>query len=359
MEGDFLVSASRLQYFMSDSYRVQSFRVNNMFSESIPTTGTLTYYLEGEEIDSSQDEKYAELVYSNFDSETGILSLQYKGLDIDCTIRLKLSPDHKSITLLNFSAEDLVKNSTAPNPISFVYLFTIPDTAAIVRTEQEMRDALENPNINKIYMGITEDYTAHIEFDSQLIIDRDIEFSNEGTRPKIEWQPSENWVDGEKALISIQNGANVRFISDRNQFIVDAGSQNIPLIEIKDSTLEMSGVTLYGHGLHSILSLENAVGRFYDCSIQGSKELTTGISMDMVDGSVSNLEIIGGEIQRVNKQIISGSPDSNVILPNGYTEFTNGEGQREWTNDPDKLPQPPEETENPQEPAETDSAVTE
>ena len=235
----------------------------------------------------------------------------------------------------------------------------MPDTAAIVRTEQEMRDALENPNINKIYMGITEDYTAHIEFDSQLIIDRDIEFSNEGTRPKIEWQPSENWVDGEKALISIQNGANVRFISDRNQFIVDAGSQNIPLIEIKDSTLEMSGVTLYGHVLYSILSLENVVGCVYVWLIQGSKELTTGISMDMVDGSVSKLEIIGGEIQRVNKQIISGSPDSNVILPNGYTEFTNGEGQREWTNDPDKLPQPPEETENPQEPAETDSAVTE
>ncbi|HIQ58206.1 MAG TPA: hypothetical protein IAB22_02010 [Candidatus Merdivicinus intestinavium] len=71
------------------------------------------------------------------------------------------------------------------------------------------------------------------------------------------------------------------------------------------------------------------------------------------------MEIIDTSIANVEKQIISGSPDSNVILPNGYTEFTNGEGQREWTNDPDKLPQPPEETENPQEPAETDSAVTE
>ena len=58
--------------------------------------------------------------------------------------------------------------------------------------------------------------------------------------------------------------------------------------------------------------------------------------MDVLENSVSSLEMVKGRIE-TTKQIISGSSASTAILPDDFVEFTNEDGQREWTNDPDKI----------------------
>ena len=215
-----------------------------------------------------------------------------------------------------------------------------------------MRDALANERITEIIIN------NDIDFSAPLVIDRDIQIVG-GRKHKL--QPADTWQDEEKALISIQNNAKVRFVIDGDNFSIRSGNNpNLTLIEIKNGSLEAEGVEFANDdACRRIMYLENATVKLYRCYLGHYNNTEIGIELDTTAGSKSNLEIIDTSIANVEKQIISGSPDSNVILPNGYTEFTNGEGQREWTNDPDKLPQPPEETENPQEPAETDSAVTE
>ena len=353
MSGYFLVAASRLDYFMADSYLVQRFLVDDLFVEdSQQMTGTLFYYLPGEEINSSSDEKEANLVESSFDSETGIVSLHYQGLDIDITFRLKVAQDRKSVTLLDYWAKDLVEHSESNNIQANVNLNVLPDSTVAVKDEQDMRDALANERITEIIIN------NDIDFSAPLVIDRDIQIVG-GRKHKL--QPADTWQDEEKALISIQNNAKVRFVIDGDNFSIRSGNNpNLTLIEIKNGSLEAEGVEFANDdACRRIMYLENATVKLYRCYLGHYNNTEIGIELDTTAGSKSNLEIIDTSIANVEKQIISGSPDSNVILPNGYTEFTNGEGQREWTNDPDKLPQPPEETENPQEPAETDSAVTE
>ena len=38
------------------------------------------------------------------------------------------------------------------------------------------------------------------------------------------------------------------------------------------------------------------------------------------------------------KLIVSNSANTTVVLPGNFVEFTNAEGQREWTDDASKIP---------------------
>ena len=323
MSGYFLVAASRLDYFMADSYLVQRFLVDDLFVEdSQQMTGTLFYYLPGEEINSSSDEKEANLVESSFDSETGIVSLHYQGLDIDITFRLKVAQDRKSVTLLDYWAKDLVEHSESNNIQANVNLNVLPDSTVAVKDEQDMRDALANERITEIIIN------NDIDFSAPLVIDRDIQIVG-GRKHKL--QPADTWQDEEKALISIQNNAKVRFVIDGDNFSIRSGNNpNLTLIEIKNGSLEAEGVEFANDdACRRIMYLENATVKLYRCYLGHYNNTEIGIELDTTAGSKSNLEIIDTSIANVEKQIISGSPIQN--LP---TAKASGNGPTTRTNSP-------------------------
>ena len=369
LSGEFSMMVIATSYAYIDSQRIGRFEVDDLFAVPEDMKGELGYLPEGLDHSSSSNYKEISLSSAAFEEETGVLTLVYADLDVRCTIRLKISEDKKGITLLGISSDSLIAHELKENEVSF-QMDTLPDTAALVRTEQEMRDALADEGITKILIRgqNSENHSTVLEFDSQLVISRSVEISVESS---VEWQPSKKWTDKDNALLSIQNGAVVRFTSDGGRSfhigssILDPSLIMSTIIEVKNATLEMDGakfyISSYGPSIEQrMLYLENATARFYNCQWRGNINCTIAIELDTTEGSKSELEIIGigNEIKDVKKQIISGSPDSTVILPDDFIEFTNDEGQREWTNDPDKLPQPPEETEEPNEPEAEEPAST-
>ena len=323
------ISYNTLDYCVLDSYQIYSLEINNLLMYgNKPMEGKLTYALAGEKIDSTENLKQAILVRTEIDEETGILSLQYQNLEMSCNIRLKISDNNKCITLLDFSSSTIVG---CKSKNVFVNLDVLSDDTVSVYTEQDVRSALENEQINCILIG------ESINFENQLVINRDITIMG-GSKHK--WKPGDTWKDGNKALVSIQNNATVVLKAIKENFDLRPGyGVDVTLIEVKNAVLEADGVEFANDGLSKrLMYLENATVRLFNCGVGVYSNTEVGIEMDTLEGSSSTLEIIGGRIQNVDKHIISGSKESIVTLPDAYVEFINEEGQREWTNDPNRLP---------------------
>lgn len=338
LAGKFTVMAGATGYYMLDGQRTHYFRVNDLTAEPSEMTGEMEYYPEGVPTNNSANRKRVSLSSAALNEETGILTLTYSDLDVSCTVRLRISENRKSVTVMDLTSDILDETIEGV----WVTLETLPDTTAIVRTEQELRDALVDESINKIVMTQTNGYNSELAFTSPLIIERDIEITNEDTRPAIRWSPSDSWDDEGQPLIIIQGGANVRFTGGRNWFYINSRQLTSTLIEVRNATLELSGVRLTGTSNHlkTHLHMENAIVRIYESVLNLVSQVS--IEMDTELDSVSKLEFISGEFNNCGQQITSGSPDSTVLLPNGFVEFTNEDGQREWTNDPDKIASPPQ-----------------
>ena len=215
-----------------------------------------------------------------------------------------------------------------------IRIHTIPDTTEAIYTEQQLRNALSDENIKTI------DIRKEIELTSQLVIDRDVEIGN------ADLNVSNDWRDENKSLILVENGVNVRFsggnIRIEPTYIGGEWNYNNTLVEVVDASVEFGDTTLRV-GYHvippvDIIRLENASAKLYQTTFYCYNPLYNGIKMDTIKGNVSHLTVISANFGDLAHQIISGSSESKVDLPNGFTEFTNEQGQREWTNDPSKIP---------------------
>lgn len=293
---------------------------------SSPAKPRLYYHYTGEESDRT-----ATLTESQF--ANNILELTYENLDDSFTFRLKISDDKKVITWLGMSSDGIVarENNFVRMNIS---IRTIPDTTEAVYTEQELRNALSDENIKTI------DIRKEIDLINQLVINRDVEIAYSTLNVSNDWQ------DGNKSLILVENGANVRFsggyISLEPTYIGSEWTYANTLVEVNNASVEF-GTTTLRVGFHvvppvDIIRLENASTKLYQTTFYCYNSLYNGIKMDTVEGNASSLTVISADFSELSKQIISGSSKSTVNLPSGFTEFTNEQGQREWTNDPSKIP---------------------
>ena len=188
----------------------------------------------------------------------------------------------------------------------------LPDTTATVKNEQEIRDALADPNIDTIlskYQGVS------VAFKNQLVIDRDITLKGYDS-----WSKANDWEDGDKALVSIQDGATVQ-----------VESMSFPTVEVKNATLTADSMSSI---LYSILYLENATAQIINSSI-------TKVRMDFEEDSISTLSASNTTFSGRDYQIVSGSAESIVTLPEGYKKFklTDEEGNvtYEWCNNETRL----------------------
>lgn len=294
--------------------------------ESSHVTPKLYYRYKGE-----SNDRAATLTESQF--ANNILELTYENLDDSFTFRLKISDDKKVITWLGMSSDRIVarENNFVRMNIS---IRTIPDTTEAVYTEQQLRNALSKESIKTIEIRNT------IELTNQLVIDRDVELMYG------DLNISNDWQDGNKSFVLIQNGANVRFsngwIRIEPEYIGEEWKYNNTLVEVINASVEF-GDTKLTVGYHipapaDMIRLENASAKLYQTTFYCYNSLYNGIKMDTIKGNVSHLTVISANFGDLAHQIISGSSESKVDLPNGFTEFTNEQGQREWTNDPSKIP---------------------
>ena len=333
LSGGFRLQYNAHEYLPFASIKISSFEVDDLFSAPEEMEGSLDYYPEGE-----SKTKEVDLTSATFHEETDVLTLKYQNLDMECDISLKISEDKKSIIMLGVTSELLHQTIQAPFSAITVDFDILPDTTAFVRTEQDVRDALNNNSITTIQSeGV-------ISFTQPLIIDRDIEIFSERMT---------TWAyDGPKTqetFVTIKSGAEVRMTGgEKLLWTRDSSTPDITFLAVENASLQAENLRFWAESGARLLYMENASITLL--AVETYKVSPIGIEMDTVKGSKSSLKIISGDIG-AEKQIISGSPDSIVTLPDGYEEFINDEGQREWTNDPNKPPQPPEETEEPELPA--------
>ena len=294
--------------------------------ESSHVTPKLYYRYKGE-----SNDRAATLTESQF--ANNILELTYENLDDSFTFRLKISDDKKVITWLGMSSDGIVARENNFVRMN-IRIHTIPDTTEAIYTEQQLRNALSDENIKTI------DIRKEIELTSQLVIDRDVEIGN------ADLNVSNDWRDENKSLILVENGVNVRFsggnIRIEPTYIGGKWNYNNTLVEVVDASVEFGDTTLRV-GYHvippvDIIRLENASAKLYQTTFYCYNPLYNGIKMDTIKGNVSHLTVISANFGDLAHQIISGSSESKVDLPNGFTEFTNEQSQREWTNDPSKIP---------------------
>ena len=294
--------------------------------ESSHVTPKLYYRYKGE-----SNDRAATLTESQF--ANNILDLTYENLDDSFTFRLKISDDKKVITWLGMSSDGIVARENNFVRMN-IRIHTIPDTTEAIYTEQQLRNALSDENIKTI------DIRKEIELTSQLVIDRDVEIGN------ADLNVSNDWRDENKSLILVENGVNVRFsggnIRIEPTYIGGKWNYNNTLVEVVDASVEFGDTTL-GVGYHvippvDIIRLENASAKLYQTTFYCYNPLCNDIKMDTIKGNVSHLTVISANFGDLAHQIISGSSESKVDLPNGFTEFTNEQSQREWTNDPSKIP---------------------
>ncbi len=326
-------SGDSLFYYRGhDNVILHGFNIDDLFVEPEKMTGKLSYWLKNDEIGSSTV-KTATLTQAELIDE--ILTLTYTDFDETFVMRLKIADNKKSIVWLDVSSSSLAGPNGEYKFIR-VCIDSLSDTSALVKTEEEIRDALANENINEIISV----KGTQIEFKNPLTITRDVYIRESETGTGYtSWYPStDSWQGGNQALISIQNGANVRFSNMWLQSFERSSTCNT-LIEVKNASIEVENTRFAcdRYDETRCLYLENAEARLSNMEVIWPSPIGIGIEMDTIEGSKSSLEFISGDI-RANKQIISGSPDSTVILPNGFVEFSNDDGQREWTNDPDKFP---------------------
>lgn len=231
----------------------------------------------------------------------------------------------------------------------------LPDTTAAVITEQEVREALANPKITRLTGGTT-------YFTKPLIIDRDIEFDVLVVADAGYWN-HEKWEGNGGAFVTITNGAHVKITDTRFEVCNDAKVDTV--LAVKSATLEGNGFVVRTSNRN-----ENVICGIYAENAKiniAAKELIkgdpnaylisdsygkleVGIKVDTAENSKSEIIITNEAVDSEGtlviagaQQIISGSADTVVSLPSSYVEFTNDEGHREWTNNPDKIEQLPKE----------------
>ena len=310
--------------------------ISNLFAPVNEMSGYLSYWMKDEEQIGSSTLIRANLI--QVVNENGLLTLTYGNLDKKITVKLKIADDKKTVTWMDVSAASLIGDRTE-NVYTSADFDILPDTVMNVHSEQELRSALAQNNVQKII--IDGDNFNYWKLSDSIVIERDVEIQS-GTQGGL--LASSDWHSGDKPLISIQNGAKVRLSAGTytGGMTLSTNAASSKVIEVVDGTLEMSNIKLNSQNMNqTLLYLKNANAKIYDCNFGKyygmEDDLTVGIEMDTSEGSVSYLTILSATFDSY-KQIISGSPDSVVDLPSGFTEFINEQSQREWTNDPSKIP---------------------
>ena len=320
--------------FTLDSIRINWLQLYNIFGNPSKITGMIRYFPNGAEI-SSKNEKDAKL-YSASLGETGILTLQFADLDVTCTVQLKLSEDHKSVTFLGASSKTMFPGGV------HVWMNSLSDTTKIVRNEQEMLNALADESVTNLVVWDMEDgVPGHIVLENPLTIDRDIEVSTMpvkfGMQKTAEWTLSKDWTAKETPAITITNGAKVTFKNVAfNREYNRSDVATIPAyFEVTDSTLRCENDGIGGSNIDALITGENAKFELEKMSLSGAE---TGIRLDSKAESSSSLKIVDTTFDVDGKLIVSNSANTTVVLPGNFVEFTNAEGQREWTDDASKIP---------------------
>ena len=270
--------------------------------------------------------KYAALYSASADEERGILTLTFMDLDITCTMRLKLATDHKSVTILGLSSKTMGRVGV------WVRMTTLSDTTRTVESEQDVREALVDETVTNLVVW----NTNSIVFENPLIIDRDIEISGLSNK-RVGWTLSKDWTAEGTPAITITNGANVTFKNvafgrEYNR----SGMTTIPAyFEVTDSTLRCENGGIGGGNIDALITGENAKIELEKMSLSGAE---TGIRLDSKAESSSSLKIVDSKFGVDGKLVVSNSANTTVVLPGNFVEFTNAEGQREWTDDASKIP---------------------
>ncbi len=284
--------------------RIMTISVSGLSQDISKIFGSMYYYPEDETSDYGWVLASLQKVEKN--EETGVITVIFGNFEIGIDrikLQLKISEDGKSTTLLGFTVEDLIRYGRAN-----IKLGALPNTTATVKSEQEVRDALADPNIDTILSKHTE---KRMTFKNQLIINRNIILEGFGS-----WYKANDWEDGDKALVSIQDGA-----------IVQIEDMSFPSVEVKNSTLKADSIK-------SNLYLENATAQIINSSI-------TKVRMDFEEDSISTLSASNTTFSGRDYQIVSGSAESIVTLPEGYKKFklTDEEGNvtYEWCNNETRL----------------------
>lgn len=325
-----------------DSVEIDSLSVQHIFGDPSNISGEIQCYPEGSKLI-----KTVKLFSASLD-EAGALVLRFMDLDIDCTLRLRCAEDHKSVTLLGISSEGLYGAGMIEG-VEWTYL---SDTTRTVASEQEIREALADETVTNIVMWdtVANTFMDIIDLKTPLTIDRDVEFSTimgkYGFPRKAAWVVSKDCNMEGTPVITITNGAKVTFrdISFAEDFRLN--SIGLPtFFEVVDSELCCEN----GKIGDSDLIVTNGMMKSVDTLIIGENakivlsKMTlsnekAGIQLDSRTERGSSLKVIDPTFKVKGKLIVSNSANTTVVLPGNFVEFTNAEGQREWTDDASKIP---------------------
>lgn len=333
---DFGIQSLRDGVFKLDSVRIESLSVRNIFGAPSDIRGEIRYFPEGVELLSS-NRKSMKIQSASLDDTTGILTLQFMDLDVTCVVQLKIAADRKSVTLVGVSSKDMSSVR--------VGMTNLPNTTRTVKNEQEIRDALADKSVTKLVVwGCASLGNAGlIKLDAPLVIDRDIEFSDFGSSDlKVAITSSENWKDENSALFKIENGATVTLKNFDFYKVYNGNVSSLSptsCIEVNNSSLRCEGVEFHFDeeqtSPETLIIADNSLIELSKATLYSRKN---GIRLDSKAESSSSLKIVDTKFDVKGKLIVSNSANTTVVLPGNFVEFTNAEGQREWTDDASKIP---------------------
>lgn len=325
LNGDFSVDYITTDTLELDGALIDGFRVTGLDLSESQIRGSLYYY------DTNISDNRQTATLNRVSKADNIYILKFSDLKHTFTIRLKVSEDHKTVTWMDVFTSSFCFDKFGYSNVN-VSFDVVEDTTDVVYTEEELRSALVNSEIQKVVLG------GSVDLENGLVIDRSVEIEFNGYL-----SASENWKGGVSALISIQNGAQVQLTGFAYRSGAGSSIADTNVIEVLGSSLDIDGIDLYADGDNqTLLYLQNANVRIYGTHFYGNypvEDSVTCVEMDTVKDSKSSLEILAVEFDpQCVHQIISGSSESVVDLPSGFTKFTNEQSQREWTNDPSKIP---------------------
>lgn len=333
---DFSIVAKFNSAFELDSVKIESLYLSNIFSDPSSIQGDMDYYPEGKDF-SSTNRKTMKIHSASLDEKTGILTLKFMDLDVTCIAQLKISNDRKSVTLLGVSSKEFC-------PVR-VEMMNLSNDTRTVSNEQEIRDALADKSVTKLVVwGCASLGNAGlIKLDAPLVIDRDIEFSDFGSFDlKVEITSSENWKDKNSALFKIENGATVTLKNFDFYKVYNGNVSSLSptsCIEVNNSSLRCEGVEFHFDeeqtSPETLIIADNSLIELSKATLYSRKN---GIRLDSKAESSSSLKIVDSKFDVDGKLIVSNSANTTVVLPGNFVEFTNAEGQREWTDDASKIP---------------------
>ena len=319
--------------FTLDSQKIFRLGVVNFFDDPSMITAWIQYYPQGAV--TSMDLKEADLYSASMDRKTDILTLRFMNVDITCDVRLKLAKDRKSVTVLGLSSNEVVKAD--------ITLDTLSNQTRTASNEEEIRAALADKSINKIVIFGTDtpSFAGNIYLDNPLVIDRDIEITTISDESrKIRWNVSDKWNKAETAVITITNGANVTFSNMLFDCRPDNLNSNVlsTYIEVKGASFNCENSEFRPKTntcVNTLICGEDADIKLTNVTLNNARN---GIVLDRESKSSSILQIVYSKFNVDDKLIVSNSVHTTVVLPRGFVEFTNAEGQREWTDDASKIP---------------------